>query len=317
MSTERTHAIVPAVAAAASVHAAVTLTTVPQTVATAITSPDVCRVLSITGNAAGIGGSVTATGHDANGDAVTDTVLLSGTATVLGVVAFAVVDSLIFPARTNAGDTVSVGVGDVFGLTGHIATSAAVTRAERMASGATVYAPESVGSVSALYGTVAAVVVAGDSLRWTYYDSGISGDLINQLRRRIAELTTTTYTDATLAAYIEAVPLIDADGYEPDDDEWAPVYDLSAAAERIWQEKAALLAGGYDFAADGGSFKRSQAYEMAMKQVRYWASRKAPSSLRVRVSHDYERDHQATDESVLGTGRFESYVVNAITNDDE
>ena len=315
--TQRTHSIAPAVAAAASVHAAVTLTTVPQTVTTAITSPDVPRVLSITGNAAGIGGSVTATGHDANGDAVSDTVALSGTATILGVVAFAVVDSLAFPARTHAGDTVTFGYGDVFGLRGHISSAAVVTLAERMATGATTYTSEAVGAVSATYGTVAAVVTAGDALRFTYIDSGIGADLVSQLRRRIAEPTTATYSDATLAAYIEVVPLIDADGYEPNDTDWTPAYDLSAAAERLWQEKAAALAGGYDFAADGGNFKRSQAYEMAMKQARYWASRKAPSSLRVHVPHDYERDYQATPESVLGSGAPPTWVANSAADEDD
>jgi len=96
---QRTLTIVPAVASAAAVHAAVTLTTVPQTVTTGITNPVVCRALSITGNAAGMAGNVTVVGTDANGDAASDVIALAGTSTVLGVVAFATVTSIALPAR--------------------------------------------------------------------------------------------------------------------------------------------------------------------------------------------------------------------------
>ena len=200
MAAQRTHTVAPAVASATAVHAAITLTTVPQTITTGITSPDVCRVLSIKGSAAGIAGNVGLLGTDANGEGATDTIALNGAATVLGSVAFAVLTSITLPARTHAGDTVSIGIGDVFGLPGHIGYEADVTQAERMASGATVLAAETLGTVDAVNGTVAAVIVAGDTLRWTYFDRGVDANLIAELRLMIAEPTTATYSNADLAA---------------------------------------------------------------------------------------------------------------------
>jgi hypothetical protein len=310
--------ITPAVASAAAVHAAITLTTVPQTVTTALTSPAVCRVLSITGNAAGMAGNVSWAGTDANGDDASDTLALNGTATVLGVVGCLTVTSITLPARTHAGDTVTIGIGDVFGLPGHIGLTADVTLAERMASGATVYTAEAVGSVDADHGTVAAVIVAGDTLRWTYLDRGISGDQLDELRDMIAEPTTTTYSDDDLSIVIARYPLIDEHELEPDDLDWTPTYDLNAAAANLWGKKASALAGLYDFTADGGTFHRGDAYKNAMSQARYFAARRAPGSFRAHVSRNYERDMQSTYwDKGGGANLTESYVVNRAEDDDE
>ena len=137
---------------------------------------------------------------------------------------------------------------------------------------------------------------------------GASTTDIATLRRRIAEPTEATYSDEVLTAIIEGYALIDADEWEPDDAGWTPTYDLAAAAGRVWAEKAAALASGYDFSADGGSYSRSQAYEMHMKQARYWDSRRAPAALRLHVAHDYEKDYQANPANV---SRPDSWVVNA------
>lgn len=145
-----------------------------------------------------------------------------------------------------------------------------------------------------------------------------SDEQVLQLRRMVAEPTDDTYSDTSLAAYIEAYPRIDEDGFEPDDLlSWTPTYDLAAAAGAIWVEKGAALAGEYDFSADGGSFKRSQAYEMAMKQARYWNARRTPTSMRLHVSHDFERDYQATPESVVGGANVAGLVINEPEPDDE
>ena len=316
-AAQRTHVITPAVASAAAVHAAITLTTVPQTVTTGITSPDVCRVLSLTGNAAGIAGNVGLIGTDSNGEAATDTIALNGVATVLGSVAFATLTSITLPARTAAANTVSIGYGDVFGLPGHIGYEADVTRAERMASGATVYTAEAVGTVNAVNNTVAAVIVAGDTLRWTYFDRGVDANLIAELRTMIAEPTTATYSNADLAALVARYPLIDQYEQEPNDLTWIPTYDLNAAAANLWGKKAAAFAGLYDFTADGGTFHRSQAAQEMRKQARYYSARRAPSSLRIHVDHRYERDMQSTYWDKGGAGNGTSYVVNLSEDDDE
>lgn len=134
-----------------------------------------------------------------------------------------------------------------------------------------------------------------------------SDEQVLRLRRMVAEPGTTTYSDSSLAAYIEAHPLIDDDGYEPEDDDWTDTYDLAAAAGDVWEEKAAALVGGYDFAADGGDFKRSQAVEQAERQARHWRSRRTPTSARMHVDKDYAPDYQALDESTIS---LSSYVVN-------
>lgn len=117
---------------------------------------------------------------------------------------------------------------------------------------------------------------------------------IAALRELIAEPTTTPYSDAELTAIIERFPLVDEDGYEPDDSSWTPVYDLNAAAADIWGRKAALVAGQYDFSADGATFHRSQAAKEMRAQARYFAARRSPRSSAVHVAHDYERDMQST-----------------------
>lgn len=119
---------------------------------------------------------------------------------------------------------------------------------------------------------------------------------IAELRRMVAEPTTTTYSDALLTTYIEKYPHLDEQGEEPYflssaqppaeevNDNWIPTYDLHAAAADIWNEKAALWVERYDFAADGGNYSRSQAYEMMMKQARHHSARRLPSTARAHKS---------------------------------
>ena len=96
-----------------------------------------------------------------------------------------------------------------------------------------------------------------------------------QAVRRMTGVTVEEYLDSELASIIERYPLPDNNGKFPEEEGWTPRYDLNAAAADVWAEKAAGLAGQYDFDADGASFKRSQAYKQAMKQARYYRSRRA------------------------------------------
>lgn len=116
--------IAPALQTATYVHAAVTLGTgVTTTVTTAITQPDYPRIATIKGNAGGIAGNVVITGTNFKGEVITDTIALNGANEVLGVKAFRTITSILLPARTQAGDTVSIGVGKLFGLP-HIVANA-------------------------------------------------------------------------------------------------------------------------------------------------------------------------------------------------
>lgn len=115
---------------------------------------------------------------------------------------------------------------------------------------------------------------------------------VAQLRRMVNESGAETYADTDLEDIIEAYPCLDARGEEPGDwdtstspptwdanEDWIPTYDLSAAAAAIWEEKAAILAQDFDFNADGGDYTRSQTYEQAMKQARYYRSRRRPGTV--------------------------------------
>ncbi len=126
-------------------------------------------------------------------------------------------------------------------------------------------------------------------------------DQILRLRRMAGEVSGNSYSDADLKAYIEHYPLIDVNGrqwyLEPQstlgtsvpgvstvivpNDAWIPTYDLNSAAADIWQEKAASLAPDFDFSADGSSISRSQVYEHAMQQARYYRGRRAAQSQKV------------------------------------
>lgn len=98
--------------------------------------------------------------------------------------------------------------------------------------------------------------------------------LIPRLRRMVAEPLTTTYTDAALEAIIILYPVRDSAHLEPEDDGWTPTYDLHAAAQDIWEEKAAALADQHDFSADSSSFTVSQRYEHYMGQARWHGARR-------------------------------------------
>ncbi|NPV85989.1 MAG: hypothetical protein HPY45_08285 [Anaerolineae bacterium] len=112
---------------------------------------------------------------------------------------------------------------------------------------------------------------------------------IAKLRRMIAESTSATYSDDVLKAVIETYPTIDAAGNSPllkdgtVNSAWAATYDLAAAAAHIWLEKAAALAGNFDFNADGASYQRSQAYINAVAQSRIWNARRKPGTLTLQV----------------------------------
>lgn len=131
---------------------------------------------------------------------------------------------------------------------------------------------------------------------------------IAQVRRMVAEPTTTTYSDALITSFIEAYPLMDENGEEPytwssatppakvTNTEWVSTYDLAAAAADIWEEKASSVATQYDFSADGGNYSRAQMYEMAMKQAKCYRGKR---SMRTVVLHK-KPDEKNSDFSWIG-----------------
>ena len=107
-----------------------------------------------------------------------------------------------------------------------------------------------------------------------------TADLIAQLRRMTAEpLTSDTYTQSELSAVIARYPLPDSLGRIPTATLWAGAWDLNRAAADIWDEKASLLATDFDFSADGGDYKRSQAHAQMLAMASRYRSRRATSAL--------------------------------------
>ena len=98
--------------------------------------------------------------------------------------------------------------------------------------------------------------------------------LIDQFRRMVAEPTQDTYTDSLLSAALMRYPLPDASGYLPTDTAWVGAWDANRAAAEVWEEKAAALAGDFDFTADGGSYQRSQAHAHMMQMARMYRARR-------------------------------------------
>lgn len=112
----------------------------------------------------------------------------------------------------------------------------------------------------------------------------VSAADIASVRRMVAELDATIYTNNDISMIIEKYPCLDERGEEPyyfegaiptrvENEDWIPTYDLNRAAAEIWEQKAALLAGKFDFSADGGNYSRSQAYQQALGMSRYYLGR--------------------------------------------
>lgn len=128
---------------------------------------------------------------------------------------------------------------------------------------------------------------------------------VARLRRLVAEQTTDTYTDIDLAEYIGRYPLADASGYTPTDTGWTGNWDINLAAADVWEEKAAVVAADFDFSADGGDYKRSQAYAQAKQQARNFRASRQTGSLTM----------VATPKPV-GAVRLDGYLGNLAEDDD-
>lgn len=106
---------------------------------------------------------------------------------------------------------------------------------------------------------------------------------IQQMRKMINEPTANDFSDTHIEDVIAQYKLIDDFGIVPSAIDWVPTYDLNAAAADLWTEKAGKLADRFDFVADGASYHRSQVYEQAMKQARFYSSRRKPRTITMHV----------------------------------
>lgn len=81
-----------------------------------------------------------------------------------------------------------------------------------------------------------------------------TAEQIAELRRKISEPDTTTYTDQALSDLIDAAS-----------------DDVNLVASGIWEEKAALYSEMVDISEAGSSRKNSQLSKNALEQARYYA----------------------------------------------
>lgn len=98
------------------VHASIPITASAQSIIAAITNPAAARNITATGSQAGALEVITITGTNMNGDVITETLTLNGTAVVQGNKAFKTVTSIGIPVQTQASDAVTIGWGNKLGL---------------------------------------------------------------------------------------------------------------------------------------------------------------------------------------------------------
>ena len=140
------------------VHAAITGTGASQDITTVITNPDVPRVATITTtNNAAPAGIVTITGL-VRGVSTTDEITIVAGGLATGVKPFDTITNINTPVGLTAGDTVTVGIGDILGLPREIISTGDVYKKKVNAEDKT---DELAGNINITYGTVdCGVIVA-------------------------------------------------------------------------------------------------------------------------------------------------------------
>jgi hypothetical protein len=78
--------------------------------------------------------------------------------------------------------------------------------------------------------------------------------------------------DDTVAAFLDASPLVNTvTGLGPQDEAWDGPWDENLAISKVWDAKAAMIAGDYNFSADGASYNKgdllAKFLEMAQKYL--------------------------------------------------
>ena len=152
------------------VHAAITGTGASQDVSTGITNPDFGRNITITTtNVATPSGVVTITGNLADGTtAQTDAITIVAGSLASGVKAFVTVTNINTPTGLSASDTVTVGIGDVLGLTNSISAEADIYN--KTVDGANVFSEIS-GKGNTTYNTLdCATIVQNEDITIYYHN---------------------------------------------------------------------------------------------------------------------------------------------------
>lgn len=131
----------------------------------------------------------------------------------------------------------------------------------------------------------------------------VSYENVKIVRKMIAESSPDSeITDDEISAAIGRHPVDDMNGAGPwirsataptptINPAWIPTYDLHAAAADLWEMKAARFASDFDFSADGGTYRRSQVVDHAMRMARFHASRRSVYTITQRPEPMTEDGH--------------------------
>ena len=140
-----------------------------------------------------------------------------------------------------------------------------------------------------------------------------TAEQIARLRRLVAEPEADTYDATAMATYIERYPVLDSEGHAFDDEDWTESYDLFAAAADICDEKAADLAAHFDFAADGGTFSRSQEFDHWSRLASRYRSRRQVRSITLIPSRPYVLNEELEEYTEEELAESATSVVDAYT----
>ena len=163
-------------ASAADILAAVTLhATLPTTVTAFNQQPAGYRVLSITGNAVTVAGTVHLYGTAWDDTPIQDDVVTAGASTVPGKLPFKTITRAILPPRGAAGDTISLGWADILGLHFPLALAGDFIEICRQAPEVNYFVREDPNAVSTANRTVTldSPVIGDDMFEMTYLTTGV------------------------------------------------------------------------------------------------------------------------------------------------
>jgi hypothetical protein len=102
----------------------------------------------------------------------------------------------------------------------------------------------------------------------------------------------------------EAPISVDADtGAETANTDYTSTVDLYRVAAEAWREKAGMVAEGFDFRAEGGSFNRSQIYRQYLNQASRYANLSAQLSVSIeRAGYDPSGESSSAFDDYLDDG---------------
>lgn len=90
---------------------------------------------------------------------------------------------------------------------------------------------------------------------------------------RIAATSRPVVDSDHLGRLLDAWRMPDASGRLADDPDWSGAWDLNGAAAQGWREKAAKVAGDFNFSADGSSYSKADVLAHCLEMETKYASR--------------------------------------------